>query len=647
VAGAGGLFLVSGEAGIGKTRLAEEVARLPAAGGLQVRWGRCREPRQGTAIPHYWPWIQACRAAGPSFPVGHGEPGGLLDGGTGGPAATAHREAARLLRTAAAGSPEAAGLPAGESTPETGSDRFWLMDTVAGLLQKAAAAQPALIVLDDLQWADDPSLCLLEFLAPELAATPLVVIGVFREPEVLADPVLRSVFGRLARLGRSLPLRGLHPREVEEIVARQFERTLAPAAADHLCTTTGGNPWFVDQVMRLHLSDGRPLPTGGVSGAAPAGGGTVGSPVAGTGGAVDRDGSGKPGGGWVPLRPTVPEAVRSAIRRRLEPLPEETRHLLSAAAGVGSEVPLGTLAAMAALEVRSVLELLAQPAVLQIVAPDDLCRGMLRFRPPIVADALYDDLGPVQRIELRRRAERALTTTVVLEPARRPGGPGTGPRSTATGSRPPGPGRTPAQERGTEGTFRQEGEYWTIAYAGTTVRLKDAKGFRYLAQLLARPLLEVHVADLPLIVGCLTREGGAAPGPDAVPAGLSVRRLGDAGQLLDARAKEAYRRRFEHLQEGLREAQEFNDAERRALIEEEMDALARELAASVGLSGRDRKAASAAERARVNVTRTIRAAIDKIAQGNPPLGVHLAVSIRTGTFCSYSPDPAARPTWHL
>jgi hypothetical protein len=127
-----------------------------------------------------------------------------------------------------------------------------------------------------------------------------------------------------------------------------------------------------------------------------------------------------------------------------------------------------------------------------------------------------------------------------------------------TGYTSPAVSRTLTQQEATaEGVFRQEGEYWTIAYAGTTVRLKDAKGFRYLAQLLARPLLEVHVADLPLIVGHLTREGGAGQGSDAVPAGLSVRRLGDAGQLLDARAKEAYRRRFEHLQESLREAQEF------------------------------------------------------------------------------------------
>lgn len=672
VAGAGSLFLVSGEAGIGKTRLAEEATRSPGAGGLEVHWGRCRERRQGTTAPHYWPWIQACRAGGTGR-----VPGGGPDNAT---APAAHHEAARLLRTAAAGS---AGASAGDSAPETGRDRFWLMDTVVELLQQATAAQPMLLVLDDLQWADDPSLCLLEFLAPELPATPLVVIGIFREPEVLVDPGLRSVFGRLARLGRSLPLRGLHAQEIEEIVARRFERPLAPAAAGHLCALTGGNPWFIDQVVRLHLSDGR-FPAEATPDARNERAGEL----------AGRGGPGRLRGGGMLRRPTVPEAIRSAVRRRLEPLPEETRNLLSTAAGVGSEVSLGMLGTMTGLGERRLLELLTQPAVRQIVAPDDLCRGMLRFSPPILAEAIYDDLGPAQRIELRWRLEQtpdgAGEIQVVLspDPPGRPypprgaerfqetirtekadradetdQGDGTGarrhlfsdasvrssPETPSTGYRSPAVSHTSASRAGPagDGVFQQEGEYWTIAYAGTTVRLKDAKGFRYLAQLLARPLLEVHVADLPLIVGHLTRDAGPGGGADPVPAGLSVRRLGDAGQLLDARAKEAYRRRFEHLQEGLREAQEFNDDERKALIEEEMDALAHELAASVGLCGRDRKAASAAERARVNVTRTIRAAIDKIAQGNPPLGVHLAVSIRTGTFCSYSPDPAARPTWRL
>jgi hypothetical protein len=645
--GSGSLFLVSGEAGIGKTWLAEEVARIAGGESLQVRWGRCRERREGTNAPPYWPWIQAWRA-----PTG--------SAGTPNPPACDHR-ACRLLQSAAAAcSTGAAGA--------AGYHQFWLMDSTVELFRQSAGVQPILLVLDDLQWADEASLRLLEFLAPELAGIPLVVVGIFREPEVLADPALRSTLGRLSRLGRCLPLGGLRSREVEEVVVRRFALCLAPEAIDHLCTLTGGNPWFIDQMVRLRLPD---------------------------------DGTGL--GAWdIPGHPAVPEAVRSAVRRRLEPLPPDSRWLLERAAAIGNELPLVALEEVTGLSEHDLLELLDQPAIRQIVLPDDLSRGVVRFCPPVVAEALYDDLDLVQRIELRRRVGEVVDSLALGgqagEPApagRLPAGAG-GPESfdgpgivasihgeragasmtwpatptpadvpAATSFRnqaPEQPGAAPRPEPGapraepsvrqgppaTVSIFRQEGEYWTIAYAGTTVRLKDAKGFRYLAQLLARPLLEMHVADLPLIVGHMTRdqpERGA--GADLVGAGLTVRRLGDAGQLLDARAKEAYRRRLECLQEGLREAQEFNDDERRALIEQEMDALAHELAASVGLSGRDRKAASAAERARVNVTRTIRAAIDKIAQGNPSLGLHLTVSIKTGTFCSYTPDPAAHPTWHL
>src|SRR5205823_8862628 len=127
-----------------------------------------------------------------------------------------------------------------------GHDQFWLMDSTVELLRQSAEAQPILLVLDDLQWADNASLRLLEFLAPELACIPLVVVGIFREPEVLADPMLRSTFGRLSRLGRSLALGGFRPREVEEVVVRRFALRLAPEVADDLCALTGGNPWFVD-----------------------------------------------------------------------------------------------------------------------------------------------------------------------------------------------------------------------------------------------------------------------------------------------------------------------------------------------------------------------------------------------------------------
>ncbi|WP_299280225.1 hypothetical protein, partial [uncultured Georgenia sp.] len=95
------------------------------------------------------------------------------------------------------------------------------------------------------------------------------------------------------------------------------------------------------------------------------------------------------------------------------------------------------------------------------------------------------------------------------------------------------------------------------------------------------------------------------------------------------------------------DAEELGHVDRAARAQEEIDALAQELARAVGLGGRDRTTGTAAERARVNVSRAIRAAIARIAEGAPSLGHHLSTSVRTGVYCVYTPDPAATPAWRL
>jgi non-specific serine/threonine protein kinase len=117
--------------------------------------------------------------------------------------------------------------------------------------------------------------------------------------------------------------------------------------------------------------------------------------------------------------------------------------------------------------------------------------------------------------------------------------------------------------------------------------------------------------------------------------------------LLDAEAKGAYRLRLKELHEELEEAESFNDPERAAGAREEIDFLTRELAGAVGLGGRDRKAASNAERARVSVTKAIRATIKRVSEHDPKLGQELGVTIRTGTFCSYRPDPRRPIVWRV
>jgi hypothetical protein len=194
--------------------------------------------------------------------------------------------------------------------------------------------------------------------------------------------------------------------------------------------------------------------------------------------------------------------------------------------------------------------------------------------------------------------------------------------------------------------FRREGDYWTVVYDGSLVRLRDSKGRRHLAALLADPGREFQVTDLE----AEEHRGTATPSGPALRSDpdLEVRSdLGDAGGMLDATAKAAYKARLEDLQAELDEAESFNDPTRAAKAKVEIDFLTSELARAVGLGGRDRRAASHAERARLNVTRAIRAAMGKLERANPSLGWHLSSAIRTGRYCSYTPDPRAEIAWEL
>jgi len=182
--------------------------------------------------------------------------------------------------------------------------------------------------------------------------------------------------------------------------------------------------------------------------------------------------------------------------------------------------------------------------------------------------------------------------------------------------------------------FRQEGEYWMIAYGGIVSRLRDSKGLGYIARLLAHPNREFHALDL-LALG---RADAPERSASSIPEELTVRRESDAGDILDLQARAAYKGRLKGLREEIEEAERFHDLERAAHARQEMEFLVAELARAAGLGGRGRRAGSAAERARVSVTRAIRAALQRITAVNPPLGEHLARTIRTGTFCSYSAE---------
>src|SRR3954453_6620399 len=172
-------------------------------------------------------------------------------------------------------------------------------------------------------------------------------------------------------------------------------------------------------------------------------------------------------------------------------------------------------------------------------------------------------------------------------------------------------------------------------------RVRDSKGMHHLARLLESPGIEMHALDLVHSNGSGSPVKGAAPEDE-----LQLGDLSDTGPLLDVEAKAAYRERLALIGEDIAEAERWNDPERLRRAHEERDALIHELAAAVGLGNRDRTSAtSSAERARVSVTRAIRAAMERIAEYSPALGAHLEATIRTGTFCAYMPDPRAPLEW--
>jgi non-specific serine/threonine protein kinase len=179
-------------------------------------------------------------------------------------------------------------------------------------------------------------------------------------------------------------------------------------------------------------------------------------------------------------------------------------------------------------------------------------------------------------------------------------------------------------------SFVLEGEVWVVSFEGRSVRMADSKGMGHIASLVSAPGREIHVLDLVA--------GSSHDHP--VPSGerlLDVRRGGDAGDLLDAEARGAYEGRLRELEEEIDEAETFNDEGRATRLRAEFDALVDELKRATGLGGRSRKAASESERARLNVQRTIKAAIKRLFDADHALGRHLDETIKTGTYCSYVP----------
>jgi hypothetical protein len=206
----------------------------------------------------------------------------------------------------------------------------------------------------------------------------------------------------------------------------------------------------------------------------------------------------------------------------------------------------------------------------------------------------------------------------------------------------------PALNPREETCFLRQGDYWKIQYQGHTTILKSMRGLHCLACLLRSPGQEFHVSELlvrlldaPATASSTKANGRMCEGADQ----FAMAGLNDGIPILDAQAKAEYKRRLNELRLELAEAEQFNDSGRAAKAQDEMNVIAQQLAAAIGLGGRDRKISSEAERARCAVTKRIKKAIQKIGDSIPSLGHHLVARIKTGYFCSYNLDPDDTVNW--
>src|SRR5262245_6081037 len=226
--GKGALVAVTGDAGIGKTRIASLIAAEARERGWDVCWGHCHDVE---GAPGYWPWVQVFRT--PRTDAGQ----------------TLSSEWADLLRRLREG---AAGDSVGHG-PD--SARFDLFDRVAAALGSAARERSLLIVLDDLHRADVGTLLLLRFLAPALESTPLLILSTLRDGEIRTRADAAPLFAEIARQGESVPLAGLGREEIRELLRAHRSREPTEAEVDETLGPSEGNPFLVREIA--HLLDRR------------------------------------------------------------------------------------------------------------------------------------------------------------------------------------------------------------------------------------------------------------------------------------------------------------------------------------------------------------------------------------------------------
>ncbi len=343
--GRGRLIVVTGEPGIGKTRLAEEFAAEAAAGGAAVHWGRCWE---GDGAPAFWPWIQIARDHARSTDD------------------TSVRTAMeRALGDLEGRIHETVTPPALDPAPA----RFRLFDTITTLLVTAATARPLVLVLEDLHWADMPSLVLLQFLVRHARTAPVLVVATYRDVEIGKTHPLSTILGELASRGERMPLAGLGANDVEAYVTQTLGDERGRALADRLHHETEGHPFFVVESVRLLETSGAAAITG------------------------------------------VPDSIRELIARRLRQRSESCREMLSVAAIVGRDFSLSVLRRLAQLARHDVLALIGEALDGRLVVAAEHDLDTYRFSHALIREALYSDTPLARRTQLHREIGEAIAAS--------------------------------------------------------------------------------------------------------------------------------------------------------------------------------------------------------------------------------------------
>jgi class 3 adenylate cyclase/tetratricopeptide (TPR) repeat protein len=394
LSGRGRLVMVVGEPGIGKTRTAQELATYAGLRRCQVLWGRCYE---GQGAPPYWPWVQAIRA----YVREQDEPQLRSEMGAGA------ADIAEIVSDVRERLPDLKPPPALE--PEQA--RFRLFDSITTFMKSASRRQPLVLILDDLHWADKPSLLLLEFVSREVGDARLLLLGAYRDVELSRQHPLAEALGELtrARLFQRVLLRGLG----QEDVGRFIEMTTGSAPPEGLVravyTHTEGNPLFVTEVVRLLVQEG------GLSGEAAkspqppfskGGRGGISTGPAGTGARTDES--------WT-IR--IPEGVREVIGRRLNRLSQRCNQTLTIASVIGREFSLEQLKPLIedpsagsglGMSEDRLLEVLEEALAARVIEELPRSVGRYQFNHALIQETLSQELSTTRRVRLHGRIAEML-----------------------------------------------------------------------------------------------------------------------------------------------------------------------------------------------------------------------------------------------